>query len=247
MDCSFEIGEEVAGMSSTGKRSNNEDTCSGEKIKDGYLIAIADGIGGHSAGEVASALAIGQLFREFRAGYRTDMTGKEIEHLFSEIFWNAHREIENAATGDREGMGTTLVAAFIKGPMAVIANSGDSRAYVIRKGILFRTKDHSVVQSLIDNHQISPEEARSHPMRAMLTHSLGTNFQVDTFSLSLQSRDLVLLSSDGFHDYVPEQDIASLAGDGPLDDLVRRLVTGAVALSRDNVTVVIYRRSPGQD
>ena len=246
MDCSFEIGEEVAGMSSTGRRSNNEDTCSGEKIEDGYLIAIADGIGGHSAGEVASALAIAKLFREFRAGYRTEMSGKEIEDLLSGIFWNAHREIEKEATGDREGMGTTLVAAFIRGQVAFIANSGDSRAYVIRKGILFRTKDHSVVQSLIDNHQISPEEARSHPMRAMLTHSLGTNFQVDTFSLPLESGDLVLLSSDGFHDYVPEQDIATLAWEGSLGDLVRRLVTEAVPLSRDNVTVVIYRRSPGQ-
>lgn len=243
MDCSFEIEGVVAGMSCTGKRSNNEDTCSGEKIADGYLIAIADGIGGHSAGEVASALAITHLFREFRSGYRTDMKGEEIEQFFSEIFRDAHREIEDAATGDREGMGTTLVAAFIRENVAFIANSGDSRAYILRKGILFRTKDHSVVQSLIDSNRISLEEARSHPFRAMLTHSLGSNFLVDTFSLPLHTGDLVLLSSDGFHDYVSEQDIAMLEWDGPLNELVERLVIEAVELSRDNVTVVVYRGS----
>jgi serine/threonine protein phosphatase PrpC len=243
MDCSFEIEGVIAGMSCTGKRSNNEDTCSGEKIADGYLIAIADGIGGHSAGEVASALAITELFREFRSGYRKELSGEEIEQLFSAIFRDAHREIEDAATGEREGMGTTLVAAFIRDKMAFIANSGDSRAYVIRKGILFRTKDHSVVQSLIDSHRISPEEARSHPFRAMLTHSLGSNFLIDTFSLPLRSGDLVLLSSDGFHDYVREQDIATLEWDGPLNELARRLVTEAVEISRDNVTVVVYRSS----
>jgi protein phosphatase len=241
MDSSFEIEEVVAGMSCTGKRSNNEDTCSGEKIADGYLIAIADGIGGHNAGEVASALAITHLFGEFRSGYRTDMKGEEIEQFFTEIFRDAHREIEHAATGDREGMGTTLVAAFIRENVAFIANSGDSRAYILRKGILFRTKDHSVVQSLIDSNRITPEEARSHPFRAMLTHSLGSNFLVDTFSLSLYTGDLVLLSSDGFHDYVSEQDIAMLEWDGPLNELVKRLVTEAVELSRDNVTVVVYR------
>ncbi|HVP94844.1 MAG TPA: protein phosphatase 2C domain-containing protein [Methanoregulaceae archaeon] len=241
MDGSFEVNGVVAGMSCTGKRTNNEDTCSGEKIADGYLIAIADGIGGHSAGEVASALAISLLFREFHARYRKEMSRKEIEQLFIEIFRNAHNEIEDAATGEREGMGTTLVAAFIRGNTAFIANSGDSRAYIIRKGILFRTKDHSVVQSLIDNHQISPEDALSHPFRAMLTHSLGSNFIVDTFCLSLRPDDLVLLSSDGFHDYVAEQDIATLEWDGPLNELVRRLVTEAVEVSRDNVTVVVYR------
>jgi serine/threonine protein phosphatase PrpC len=241
MDSSFEIEEVVAGMSCTGKRSNNEDTCSGEKIADGYLIAIADGIGGHNAGEVASALAITHLFGEFRSGYRTDMKGEEIEQFFTEIFRDAHREIEHAATGDREGMGTTLVAAFIRENVAFIANSGDSRAYILRKGILFRTKDHSVVQSLIDSNRITPEEARSHPFRAMLTHSLGSNFLVDTFSLPLHTGDLVLLSSDGFHDYVSEQDIAMLEWDGPLNELVKRLVTEAVELSRDNVTVVVYR------
>ena len=241
MDGSFEIDGVVAGMSCTGRRTNNEDACSGEKVADGYLIAIADGIGGHNAGEVASALAISQLFQEFRARYRDDMSGDETKQVLSEIFRNAHREIENAATGEREGMGTTLVTAFIREDKVYIANSGDSRAYIIRKGIIFRTKDHSVVQSLIDRHEISPEEAYRHPFRAMLTHSLGSNFLVDTFCFPLYPDDLVLLSSDGFHDYVAEQDIATLEWDGPLDELVSRLVTEALEVSRDNVTVIVYR------
>jgi protein phosphatase len=241
MDSSFEINGVIAGVSRTGKRSNNEDTCSGEKIADGFLIAIADGIGGHSAGEVALALAILVLFREFRTGYREKMSTGAVGQLFSDIFRKAHDEIVREARGERDGMGTTLVAAFIREDTVVIANSGDSRAYIIRKGIFFRTKDHSVVQSLIDSHQIDPEEARSHPYRAMLTHSLGSNFLVDTFCLPLIPGDLVLLSSDGFHDYVAEQDIATLEWDGPLKELVGRLVTEAVEMSRDNVTIVVYR------
>ncbi len=231
----------TVGISCTGKRNNNEDAMLAVKVGDGRLIAIADGIGGHRAGEVASAIAISTLSTEFSRHYSDEMGPDEIGTLLSDSFKLAHITIATRAEDDLEGMGTTMVAAFIRNNMAVVANTGDSRAYHVRERILFRTKDHSVVQSLVDSHQISEEDARFHPLRAMITNSLGSSFLVDIYHVTLQSGDLVLLSSDGFHDYVDECIITEANKSGPLADLVSGFVRDALLVSRDNVTVVIYR------
>jgi serine/threonine protein phosphatase PrpC len=241
MEGSVRINGTIFGMSCTGKRKNNEDALLGEKMKDGYLIAIADGIGGHKAGEVASALAVSTLSGEFGRHYREGMSLDDIGALLSESFKSAHIAIEAEAWGDKEGMGTTMVAAFIRDKSAVIANTGDSRAYHIRGRILFKTKDHSVIQSLVDSHQITEEEARHHPLRAMITNSLGSSFLVDIYHRNLQPGDLVLLSSDGFHDYVEEDVIAESDKEGSLSELVSRFVREALVVSRDNVTVIVFR------
>ena len=94
--------------------------------------------------------------------------------------------------------------------------------------ILFRTKDHSVVQSLVDSHQISEEDARCHPLRAMITNSLGSSFLVDIYHISLNPGDLLLLSSDGFHDYVREEVIGNANKDLPPEELVKNLVEEAL-------------------
>ncbi|MEI6292208.1 MAG: protein phosphatase 2C domain-containing protein [Methanomicrobiales archaeon] len=231
----------IVGISCTGKRNNNEDALLVEKAGDGYLLAIADGIGGHRAGEVASGIAISTLSEEFGSHYHERMSPDEIGALLSDSFKSAHKAIETEAEDEKEGMGTTMVAAFIRSTIAVIANTGDSRAYHIRERVLFRTKDHSVVQSLVDSHQISEEDARHHPLRAMITNSLGSSFLVDIYHLTLQPGDLLLLSSDGFHDYVEEDVISGADKIGPLSELVSGFVNEALRTSRDNVTVVIYR------
>jgi len=241
MDGTIRLNDTIVGISNTGKRNNNEDSLLAEKAGDGYLIAIADGIGGHRAGEVASSMAISILSEEFSGRYHEGMSPDEIGALLSESFKSAHIAIETGATGEREGMGTTMVAAFIRDNSVVIANTGDSRAYHIRKQILFRTKDHSVVQSLVDSHQISEEDVRHHPLRAMITNSLGSSLLVDIYHLTLQPGDLVLLSSDGFHDYVNEDVITEANKKLPLSELVLGFVDEALRVSRDNVTVVIYR------
>jgi protein phosphatase len=240
-DGSISLDGIIAGMSCTGKRNNNEDSLLAEKAGRGYLIAIADGIGGHRAGEVASGIAVSTLSEQFLCNYREGMSRDEIGKLLADAFKTAHVAIENEAEDDKEGMGTTLVAAFIKNNEVVIANTGDSRAYHIRDRVLFRTRDHSVVQSLVDSHQISEEDARFHPLRAMITNSLGSSFLVDTYQLSLDPGDLLLLSSDGFHDYVGEDVIGNANQDLEPEELVRVLVEEALAGSRDNVTLVVYK------
>jgi len=241
MEGTININDTIVGISCTGKRNNNEDSLLAEKAGDGYLIAIADGIGGHRAGEVASKIAVTSLSEEFCSRYRKGMSPDEIGALLSASFKSAHNAIETEAEDEKEGMGTTLVAAFIRNNTAVIANTGDSRAYHIRDRILFRTKDHSVVQSLVDSHQISEEDARHHPLRAMITNSLGSSFHVDIYHITLQPEDLLLLSSDGFHDYVDEEVISGTDKNRPLSELVSGFVNEALRTSRDNVTVVIYR------
>lgn len=241
MDGTISLNGNIVGISSTGKRNNNEDALFAEKAGDGYLIAIADGIGGHRAGEVASALAISRLSGEFSTRYHAAMDPDEIGVLLSDSFKSAHVAIETEAEDEKEGMGTTMVAAFIRKNVAVIANTGDSRAYHIRRRVIFRTKDHSVVQSLVDSHQISEEDARHHPLRAMITHSLGSSFLVDIYIRTLQPGDLLLLSSDGFHDYVNEDVITEADKKAPLSELVSGFVNDALLTSRDNVTVIIYR------
>jgi len=244
MDGTISLNEAIVGVSSIGKRNNNEDALLAKKAGDGYLIAIADGIGGHRAGEVASAMAISTLSEEFSSRYHEAMSPDEIGALLSDSFKSAHIAIVTGAVDDKEGMGTTMVAAFIRNKSVVIANTGDSRAYHIRGRVIFRTKDHSVVQSLVDSHQISEEDARHHPLRAMITSSLGSSFLVDIYHLTLQSGDLILLSSDGFHDYVDEDIITEADKKAPLSELVSGFVNAALMVSRDNVTVIIYR-APG--
>jgi serine/threonine protein phosphatase PrpC len=240
-DGTISLNGTIAGMSCTGKRNNNEDAFLAEKVGKGYLIAIADGIGGHRAGEVASAIAVSTLSEEFSDRYCEGISQDEIGTLLTSAFKSAHIAIETQAEDDKEGMGTTMVAAFIHNKAVVIANTGDSRAYHIRDRILFRTRDHSVVQSLVDSHQISEEDARFHPLRAMITNSLGSSFLVDIYHISLNPGDLLLLSSDGFHDYVGEDVIGNANKDLPPEELVETLVQEALAGSRDNVTVVLYK------
>ena len=241
MDGMISLNGAIVGKSCIGKRNNNEDAFIAEKAKDGYLLAIADGIGGHRAGEVASEIAVSTLSKEFGSRYHEGMSPNEIGALLSDSFKSAHIAIETGAVGEKDGMGTTMVAAFIRNKSAVIANTGDSRAYHIRERVLFRTKDHSVIQSLIDSHQISEEEARHHPLRAMITNSLGSSFLVDIYHLTLRSGDLLLLSSDGFHDYVDEDIITDADKKMPLSELVSGFVNEALRVSRDNVTVIVYR------
>jgi serine/threonine protein phosphatase PrpC len=241
MDGTISLNGTIVGTSCIGKRNNNEDALFAEKVGEGYLIAIADGIGGHRAGEVASAIAISTLSEAFSSRYHGGMSQDEIGIMLADSFKSAHVAIEKEAEDDKEGMGTTMVAAFVRNKSVVIANTGDSRAYHIRRRVLFRTKDHSVVQSLVDSHQISVEDARHHPLRAMITHSLGSSFLVDIYHRTLQPGDLLLLSSDGFHDYVDENVITEADKKAPLSELVSGFVNEALQVSRDNVTVIVYR------
>lgn len=238
--------DKAYGISHRGGRSHNEDYILVKKIKDAYLLAVADGIGGHNAGEVASKMAVDTLEEFMRERYREDLSIEEVANLLEEAYKLAHERIKENAIGEREGMGTTLVSALVKGNRCVVANCGDSRGYLIRKGkVVQRTKDHSFVQSLIDMDLISEEEAMFHPMKNILTAALGLDeLLVDTYTWDLKEGDVILLSSDGLHDYVEKEEILKVVNmyESP-KEIAEKLLDIALEKTEDNVSIVVYRET----
>jgi len=231
------------GVSHVGNRENNEDNLLILKLPDAYLLAAADGLGGHNAGEVASQIAMDTLKEVFEREYTKGMSEEKVKTLLRKAHEVAHRRIKENAVGERKGMGTTLVTAFIRNGKAIIANTGDSRAYLIRGGkIAAKTKDHSLVQEMLDRGEITKEEARRHPLRNIITKALGIDFGVDLYEWELREGDVLLLSTDGLHDYVDEGRIAEIVSQGKSSkEIVRRLIEEALPVTKDNVTVVVWK------
>ncbi len=232
------------GISHKGNGANNEDNILIKKMDDIYLLAVADGVGGHNAGEVASKITIDTLQEIVEDKYNQNLSIEEIKQLLRDAYETAHNKIKAEAVGDREGMATTLTTAIIKGDKAIIANCGDSRAYLIRNNkIIEKTKDHSLVQVLIDEGHITEEEALNHPMKNILTHALGTDdFKVDIYEWNLKEGDVILLSSDGLHDYIKKEEILEVIKnkDNPMD-IVNELLRTALEKTKDNVSIIVYK------
>ncbi|WP_175059088.1 PEGA domain-containing protein [Thermococcus sp. 2319x1] len=231
------------GISHIGRRENNEDNLLILNLPDAYLLAVADGLGGHSAGEVASQIAVDTLKEVFEREYRNGVSEEDVKEFLKKAYKLAHERIKKNAVGEKKGMGTTLVTAFVRDGKAIVANTGDSRAYLIRNGkIVARTKDHSLVQEMLDKGEITEEEARRHPMRNIITKALGIDFGVDLHGWELKPGDIILLSSDGLHDYVDEEEIVGIASQGKnAEEIARGLIEEALPVTRDNVTVVVLR------
>ena len=231
------------GISHTGARDNNEDNFLIMELPDAYLLAVADGLGGHNAGEIASQIAVDALKEAFEQEYQEGMDDKEVKKLLEKAYRLAHERISENAIGEREGMGTTLVTAFVRDGKAIIANTGDSRAYLIRDGtIVERTKDHSLVQELIDKGEITPEEAKRHPMKNIITKALGIDLGVHFYEWVLRKGDVLLLSSDGLHDYLDEERIVDITSSGRTpEEIAKKMIEEALPITKDNVTVVVWR------
>ncbi|HID47637.1 MAG TPA: serine/threonine-protein phosphatase [Methanothermococcus okinawensis] len=234
------------GISHRGGRAHNEDCILVKRIKDIYLLAVADGIGGHRAGEVASKIAVDTLEEYISERYREDLSTEEIVELLKEAYRLAHKRIRENAIGDREGMGTTLTTAVVKGDKCIVLNCGDSRGYLIRGGdIIHRTKDHSFVQALVDMGKISEEEAMFHPMRNIITSALGLDeIHIDSYLWDLKEGDVILLSSDGLHDYVEKEEILNIVSryKDP-KEIVEKLLDVALKKTGDNVSIIVYRKT----
>ncbi len=230
------IQDRIFAVSHPGGRPHNEDDFLATQWDQGWLLAVADGLGGHRAGEVASQCAIQSLVDSF-----SRLEGEPSESSFRILFHAVHDAIRSRAVGAWAGMGTTLVTAYISGSSAIIAHTGDSRAYVIRDRILFRTRDHSVVQDLLDSGILTEEEAFRHPMKNMLTAALGIDFSVNTEKVSLMSGDIILCASDGFYDVIPEKTLVHTLRTVPLPDSGEDLLQEALKESTDNVTFIVYR------
>jgi PPM family protein phosphatase len=227
---------EVAHLSDTGRvRHHNEDRA----LVSGGLLAVADGMGGAKAGEVAAQMAVDAV-----GALGAPVTAADVRAAVGE----ANRSIRRLAGDepDKSGMGTTLTAAMMRDGTLEVVHVGDSRAYLWRDSALTQvTEDHSVVAELVRRGSITAEEAESHPHRNVITRALGADAEVeaDTVSAPVRDGDVVLLCSDGLSSYVPEATIATvLESAGSLRDAARELVAAAnSAGGTDNVTVVLAR------
>jgi protein phosphatase len=242
---------DIATRSDTGReREVNEDDVLAEPMAsvDGHLVAVADGMGGHNAGDVASETALEQ-FQEIVAR-ELDRAPAEEESALRAGVSEANRELRSMAEGNPEyaEMGTTLVGALLTDGTATIVNVGDSRCYRIDDEIDQVTTDQSFVQQLVEAGQITPEEARDHPKRNLVSQALGLEESVDTDSYETTVNGAtMLLCSDGLteecsdteiHDHLQEADSSADAAD--------RLVDAANENGgSDNVSVVVARAADG--
>jgi PPM family protein phosphatase len=229
---------DTAGKTDAGrKRRRNEDSL----VVEPPLFAVADGMGGAQAGEVASRLAAAAL-REFH-----EADALEPESRVAAIIQEANRRIFERATSDAEasGMGTTLTAALLEGGRVTIGHVGDSRAYRLHDGGLEQlTEDHSLVGDLMRSGRLTAEEAESHPQRSVITRALGTDAEVDvdTFTVEARAGDVFLLCSDGLTTMVPDDEILDVvSGARTLEQAAKALVKAANRSGgEDNVTVVLF-------
>jgi protein phosphatase len=205
------------------------------------VFVVADGMGGAQAGEVASRIAI----EAFERGLPD--SGSPEERLADRVREANQRIYERSrAEHGREGMGTTLTAAYVDDAQVAIAHVGDSRAYLFRGGELSRlTQDHSLVDELVRQGKLTEEQAAEHPQRSIITRALGPepDVEVDTWTYPARAGDVLLLCSDGLTAMVPEDRIEEvLASAASLDEAGRRLIDEAnEAGGRDNITVVLFR------
>lgn len=235
---------EVGYLTHKGKRANNEDSLLVRQIGDTWVLAVADGLGGHAAGEVASKMALIEIEEFSRRALRENRPPSQ--ELVREAVAKANREIwllsrENPSFS---GMGTTLVLAVVTGTAAVIATVGDSRAYLIGEDIEQRTKDHSLVQELVDAGEISSSEAAHHPKKNIVTRALGISSSVEPDILALDlAGGTLLLCSDGLTDSLSDDRIHAILTTIPdLDVACSALIVAANEQGgEDNTTVILAR------
>lgn len=231
------------------KRPHNEDNMAYVIPKDpvimgkqGALFIVADGMGGHAAGEVASEIAVDTVSNVY---YQED--SDEAPSLLLKAIKRANALIYQRAAENmlRSGMGTTCVATIMRGNTAYFANVGDSRAYFIRNGQIKRvSQDHSWVEEQVRAGLLSEEQARSHAQRNVITRCLGTqsDVDVDIFYEKLQEGDIILLCSDGLSGLVNDEELCSIVQQYPPQESVYHLVERANENGGpDNITVIVVR------
>jgi PPM family protein phosphatase len=237
----LQIVEQVGRTDVGRQRSVNEDAL----VLAPPFFAVADGMGGARAGEVASAMAADAFEGETESG-------EAPEAQLSRILREANRRIYDLAVTDdsHRGMGTTVTAAKVTGDEVSLGHVGDSRAYRLRDGELEQlTRDHSLVAELERSGQITPEAAEHHPQRSIITRALGPepDVQVDTYTLAGRAGDLFLICSDGLTSMISDDELASILRSAKsLDEAADSLVRAAnQSGGKDNITVVLFRLGNG--
>lgn len=205
------------------------------------LFVLADGMGGHNAGDFASRCAVSVI----EASVKKDMSFNPIK-IMRHAIEEANEKIHELAKTDagKAGMGTTLVAVTVVGYYAYVANVGDSRLYISgEQGLVQITRDHSWIAEMVMRGELSKEEARNHPDKNIITRALGASEEVDIdfFDVQLEEKNRILLCSDGLSNMVADEEIQKILGDSPdIEQSGRQLVvTANTNGGRDNISVIL--------
>lgn len=239
------IGETHQGI----VRNSNQDSFAFGDFSEGSCWAVVcDGMGGVNGGNIASSTAVKTIAESFCQSYRKEMNGNSIKNLMQTAVYHANYLVFTRAEAEEEltGMGTTVVAAIIADGKACIMHIGDSRAYLITKGEIRQiTRDHSIVQMMVDNGQITPDQAKEHPRKHIITRAIGVeeNVEPDYDEVEFGEEDILLLCSDGLTNYAEDDDIYRLATQGGFEGIADRLIQLANQNGGgDNITVLAIAR-----
>lgn len=227
-------------------RASNQDAYAiGEIPESGAWAVVCDGMGGHAGGNVASEMAVERISERIKNNYHRKMRNFSIKNMLESAIICASADIFERASKDEslQGMGTTAVVAVCVSGECVIASVGDSRCYHIRNGEIVQiTKDHSLVQELVDSGAITSEEAETHPMKNVITRSVGLrdDVLVDFYDVSIEKGDMLLLCSDGLTNHVSGEEIIKCTCDDEIFNFADRLVKLANEKGgSDNITAVV--------
>ena len=227
------------------KRKTNQDAYfAGELSAVSAFAVVCDGMGGANAGNVASETAVKIISEYVLRSYRTAMDSFEIEKMLKNAIESANIEVYSMAQKDENlsGMGTTAVIALIQENTAVIAHVGDSRAYLVSDELTQITRDHSVVQSLLESGKISAEDAKVHPRKNVITRALGAEETViaDSCSIDFKEGQKLLLCTDGLSSFVDANEIFTAFKERPSELIAEELINLANNVGgSDNITAVI--------
>ncbi|MGN0658605.1 MAG: Stp1/IreP family PP2C-type Ser/Thr phosphatase [Emergencia sp.] len=229
------------------RRSNNEDACF--VMKRDRVFIVADGVGGNNSGEIASRTCVNEIARYVETHTMDGLSSpEEIREYFEACLKNVNfRILEMSQRFEQNrGMATTVVIAYVLGDILNIVNVGDSRAYVLRDGILTQiTEDHTYVNTLLKAGLISPAEAENHENKNMITRAVGADhtIEADYFNVPIQQGDIILICTDGLYGEVEDSElIRTLEEDRTMTDICSDLVEAANSNGgNDNITMVVLK------
>lgn len=227
------------------RRSNQDSYLTGEISGSVAWAVVCDGMGGANGGNVASAMAVKAISEHINSAYRDGMSSNSIRYLLMSAVSATNADVFDAAQNNDTlfGMGTTVVAVIIVNGIAHIAHAGDSRAYLINEsGMEQITRDHSVVQSMIENGEITEEQAKHHPNRNVITRALGVNERIDADynEINLADGDAILICTDGLTNYVENDRILKIIKNHNFYEYPEKLIeTANNNGGGDNITVVM--------
>ncbi|MBQ7540893.1 MAG: Stp1/IreP family PP2C-type Ser/Thr phosphatase [Clostridia bacterium] len=226
-------------------RSMNQDACAAGEFPDGMAWAVVcDGMGGAASGDVASTTAVKIISERIQKSYREGMQANSIRSVLFTAIEAANSVVFEMSLSNPafEGMGTTVVAAILREDAVYIAHAGDSRAYRITDSCIMQlTRDHSMVQAMVDRGELTPSEAREHPRKNIITRALGVGerIPIDFCEEPFDKTDLLLICTDGLTNMVEDEEIFRAARQTAAGELPEKLVqTANQNGGLDNVTVV---------